>query len=193
MSEQQPPAPRRKRHLLRKIFLTLVVIIGIFALIVAMQPADYRIERSATIAAPTPVVFNQVNDFHNWQAWSPWTKLDPSAKNSFEGPSSGDGAIFAWSGNDKIGEGRMTITESQPTDLVKIKLDFIRPFADTANVDFTFKPQGEQTQVTWGMAGHKNFLGKAICLFMNMEKMVGPDFERGLAQLKTVSETAAHK
>jgi hypothetical protein len=193
MTETPPSVPRRKRRLLSKLLLVLVVLIAIFTLIVALQPADYRVERKATIAAPPPAVFAQVNDFHNWQAWSPWTKLDPSAKNSFEGPSSGDGAIFAWSGNDKIGEGRMTITQSHPTDLVKIKLDFIRPFADTANVDFTFKPEGDQTKVTWGMAGHKNFLGKAVCLFMNMEKMVGPDFERGLAQLKTVSETAAHK
>lgn len=191
MTEQE--ASTKKRHLLRNIFLVLLLLIGIFAIIVAVQPAEYRVERSATIAAPAPVVFNQVNDFHNWEAWSPWAKLDPAAKNSFEGPPAGAGSIFRWSGNDKVGEGLMTILESQPSDRVKIKLEFIRPFADTANTEFAFKPSGDSTAVTWSMSGHRNFLAKAICLFMNMDKMVGGDFEKGLAQMKTTAEAAARK
>src|SRR3954465_7895908 len=143
MSEELTPVPRKKRHIIRKVVLALVAIIAIFAVIVAFQPADYRVQRSATINAPPPVVFAQVNDFHNWEAWSPWAKLDPAAKNSFEGPPTGAGSIFRWSGNDKVGEGLMTILESQPSDHVKIKLEFIRPFADTANTDFAFKPQGD--------------------------------------------------
>jgi hypothetical protein len=193
MAVEEPTLPRKKRHIIRKIFIALLVIIAIFAVIVAVQPADYRVERSATINAPQPVVFAQVNDFHNWEGWSPWAKLDPAAKNSFEGPPAGAGSIFRWSGNDKVGEGLMTILESQPSDRVKIKLDFIRPFADTANVDFAFKPQGDQTAVTWSMSGHRNFMAKAICLFMNMDKMVGGDFEKGLAQMKTAAEAAARK
>src|SRR3954454_4734137 len=127
----------------KKILLVLLVAVAICAGVVALQPADFRIERSATIAAPAPDVFAQVNDFHNWEAWSPWAKLDPTAKNSFEGPPAGTGSIFRWSGNDKVGEGLMTILEPQPSDHIKIKLEFVRPFADTANTDFTFKPQGD--------------------------------------------------
>jgi uncharacterized protein YndB with AHSA1/START domain len=188
MTTDAPAVPPKKRHLLRKILLTLVVIIAILAIIIALQPADYLVQRSATIAAPPPVVFAQVNDFHNWEAWSPWAKLDPTAKNSFEGPPAGAGSIFRWSGNDKVGEGLMTILESQPNDRIKIKLDFIRPFTDTANTDFTFKPQGDQTTVTWSMTGHRNFIAKAVCLFMNIDKTVGGDFEKGLAQIKATAE-----
>src|SRR3982751_4607157 len=118
MTVEQPPVARKKRHILRKVFFTLVGIIAIFAVIVAFQPADYIVQRSATINAPSPIVFAQVNDFHNWEAWSPWAKLDPAAKNSFEGPAAGTGAKFSWAGNDKVGEGRMAITESHPSDLV---------------------------------------------------------------------------
>src|SRR4051794_19721177 len=179
--------------MIKKLLLTLAVIVLVFVAVVAMQPSEFRVERSATINAPSPIVFAQVNDFHNWEAWSPWAKLDPAAKNSFEGPPAGAGSIFRWSGNDKVGEGLMTILESQPSDHVKIKLEFIRPFADTASTDFAFKPQGDGTAVTWSMSGHRNFMAKAVCLFMNMDKMVGGDFEKGLAQMKTAAEAAAHK
>jgi len=193
MAVEEPVVPRKKRHILRKLFFTLIGVIAILAIVVAVQPADYLVQRSATINAPAPVVFAQVNDFHNWEAWSPWAKLDPTAKNSFEGPPAGAGAIFRWSGNDKVGEGLMTILESQPGERVKIKLEFIRPFADTANTDFTFKPQADGTAVTWSMSGHRNFMAKAVCLFMNMDKMVGGDSEKGLAQMKTAAEAAARK
>lgn len=179
--------------MLKKFLLVLVVLVVGFAGVVAMQPADYKIERSTTINAPPSVVFAQVNDFHNWEAWSPWAKLDPNAKNSFEGPSSGVGAIFKWSGNDKVGEGKMTLTESKPNELIRIRLDFLKPFEDTSNVEFTFKPQGDQTVVTWAMTGHKNFVGKAFCLFMNMDKTLGGEFDKGLASMKTAAETAAKK
>jgi hypothetical protein len=149
--------------------------------------------RSATIAAPADVVFSQVNDFHNWESWSPWAKLDPAAKNTFEGPTAGTGAIFKWSGNSEVGEGKMTVTESHPHDLIGIKLDFVRPFEDTCDVAFAFAPEAERTVVTWSMSGHKNFISKAVCMFMDMDKMVGGDFEKGLAQLKTVAEAAAGK
>jgi hypothetical protein len=166
----------------------LVAIVSVFAIAVALQPSDFRVERSATIAAAPAVVFEQVNDFHNWEAWSPWAKLDPNCKNSFEGPSSGKDAVFTWDGNDKVGAGKMTILESKPSELVRIKLEFVRPFAATNTAEFAFKPAAEQTAVTWSMSGQNNFVGKAFCLFMNMDKHVGGDFEKGLASMKQVAE-----
>jgi uncharacterized protein YndB with AHSA1/START domain len=177
-----------------KIFLiALAVIVVLFVIIVAMQPADFRITRSATITAPPEAVFAQVNDLHNWEAWSPWAKLDPAAKSTYEGPAAGVGAAFAWCGNNKIGEGRMTITESRPNELVRFKLDFLKPFKASNTAEFTFKPEANQTAVTWSMYGKNNFIGKAIGLFMNCDKMVGGQFETGLAQLNSVTETATRK
>jgi hypothetical protein len=176
--------------MLKKILIALAAIVVVFVGVVAMQPSDFRIVRTATMSAPAPAVFAQVNDFHNWEAWSPWAKLDPAAKNSFEGPSAGTDAIFRWAGNKEVGEGSMTITESRPSDLIRIKLEFLKPFAATNSAEFTFKPDGDQTAVTWSMAGKNNFISKAICLFMNMDKMVGGKFEEGLAQMKSVVEAA---
>ena len=179
--------------MLKKILIGLVVVVLVFAGVVALQPSDFRVTRSATIAAPPAVVFSQVNDFHKWQAWSPWAKMDPAAKNNFEGAPAGTGAVFTWDGNSKVGEGRMTLTESLPPDLIRIKLDFVRPFAGTNSVEFTFRPEGNQTVVTWTMAGKNNFLARAICLFMSMDKMVGGEFEKGLAQMKAIAEAAASR
>jgi uncharacterized protein YndB with AHSA1/START domain len=174
--------------MLKKILLGLVVVIVVFVIIVAVQPSEYRIERSAAMNAPPADVFAQVNDFHNWEAWSPWAKLDPNAKNTFEGPTSGTGAIFTWSGNDQVGEGRMTIIESRPNELIRIKLDFVKPFESTCTTEFTFKPDGKQTVVSWSMFGHNGFVAKAFCLFMNMDKTLGGEFEKGLANMKAVVE-----
>src|SRR3954469_2961632 len=121
----------------KKILLALVVIVAVFAGVVAMQPSDYRVVPSATMAAPPADVFAQVNDFHNWEAWSPWAKLDPASKVTFEGPAAGTGAVFKWSGNSEVGEGIMTVRESRPTELVRINLEFIRPFASTCTTEFT--------------------------------------------------------
>ena len=172
------------------ILATLVVV---FVLVVALQPSEFRVVRSTTIAAPPAEVFAQVNDFHNWDAWSPWTKLDPACKYTFEGPAAGTGAVYTWSGNDQVGEGRMTILDSRPVEQVRIKLDFVKPFESTATVEFDFKAEGEQSKVTWTMHGENNFLSKAFCLFVNMDKMLGSDFEKGLAQMKAVAEANAKK
>jgi uncharacterized protein YndB with AHSA1/START domain len=177
----------------KKILVALAVIIIVFVVVVALQPATYRVTRTAAISAPSADVFAQVNDLHKFPDWSPWAKLDPAVKNTIEGPPAGAGAIFSWVDNKKVGEGRMTITESRPNDLIRMKLEFIKPFASTATTEFTFKSEGNQTAVTWNMFGENNFMAKAFCLFMNMDKMVGGDFERGLANLKSVSEAAAHK
>jgi len=176
--------------MLKRILIALAVIVIVFVGVVAMQPSEFRIVRTATIAAPAPAVFAQVNDFHNWEAWSPWAKLDPAAKNSFEGAAAGAGATFRWAGNKEVGEGSMTITESRPSDLIRIKLEFLKPFAATNTTEFTFKPEGNQTAVTWSMAGKNNFIAKAFCLFMNMDKTVGGDFEKGLARMQSVVQAA---
>ena len=173
--------------MLIKIFLgvaaAVVLVVGVLAVIVARQPDEFRIERRATIAAPAPALFAQVNDFHNWEAWSPWAKLDPAAKNSFAGAPAGKGAVFSWAGNSKVGEGRMTIVESRPDELVRIKLEFLRPFRATNTAEFTFKPEGERTAVTWSMYGHNKFIGKAVGLFVNMDKALGAEFDKGLRSL----------
>jgi hypothetical protein len=174
--------------MLKKISLAVVALLVLLAMIITMQPASYRIMRSIKIAAPAPAVFEKVNDLHAWDAWSPWAKLDPAMKVTYEGPASGTGAISKWSGNSQVGEGRMTILESKPNELVRIKLDFLKPMEDTATSEFAFKPDGDQTAVTWTMSGDRNFVAKAFCLFMNMDKMVGGEFEKGLAKLKTDAE-----
>jgi len=166
------------------------IVLG-FCVVAALQPDELHVERSALISAPPAVVFAQVNDLHKWQEFSPWAKRDPAAKNTFEGPPAGTGAVFAWAGNAEVGEGRMTIVESRPNELVRFRLDFRKPFAGTNDVEFTFIPQGDQTQVVWTMTGENDFVAKAIGLVMNMDAMIGGDFEQGLADLKKVSESAA--
>jgi uncharacterized protein YndB with AHSA1/START domain len=174
----------------KKILVAIAAVVVVFVVVVAIQPSEFRITRTATISAPAPAVFAQVNDFHNWETWSPWAKLDPAAKTTFEGQSAGTGAIFRWAGNKEVGEGSMTITESHPPDLIRIKLEFLKPFAATNTTEFTFTPEGNQTAVTWSMAGKNNFIAKAICLFLNMDKMVGGQFEKGLVNMKSVVEAA---
>lgn len=167
------------------------VVVGLFLIVVAMQPAEFRITRLAKMSSEPTRVFEQVNDFHKWEAWSPWAKLDPNAKATFEGPDSGEGAKFSWAGNDKVGEGTQTIVESKPDERIRIRLDFEKPMKDTSEAEFTFKPEGEQTVVTWSMYGKKNFVSKAFCMFMDMDKMIGSEFEKGLASLKTIVEKPA--
>jgi uncharacterized protein YndB with AHSA1/START domain len=174
--------------MLLKILIPVAVIVLGFLVVVAMQPADFRVTRTATIAAPAAAVFAQVNDSHNWQAWSPWEKMDPAMKRTYEGAPVGRGAIYAWVGNKEVGEGRMTVTESRPNELIRIKLEFVKPFRATNVAEFSFEPRGDQTAVTWTMTGEKNFLTKAIHLFMNIDRMVGGSFETGLAQMKALVE-----
>jgi uncharacterized protein YndB with AHSA1/START domain len=177
--------------MLIKILIGLAVLVGLLVIVITVQPSEFRITRTTTVAAPPSAVFAQVNDFHRWEAWSPWAKLDPAVRNTFEGAPAGTGAVFAWAGNSKVGEGRMTITESRPSELVRIKLEFLKPFAAINTAEFTFKPQGDRTAVTWSMFGRNNFIGKAVCLVMNMDKTLGGEFDKGLAAMKSVAEAAA--
>ncbi len=173
----------------KKALLVIVALVAVLAVVIALQPSTYRVARSTTIAAPPEAVFAQVNDFHAWNAWSPWARLDPHVKNTFEGPAAGTGAIFKWEGNAKVGQGAMTLTDSHAPDRIRIKLEFLKPFASTCDTGFDFAAADKGTRVTWTMSGTCGFLDKAFCLFMGgMDRMVGPDFERGLAQMKAIAE-----
>jgi len=177
--------------MLKKIIIGLGVIIVVFLVVVARQPSEFSVNRTAKMNAPAQIVFRQVNDFHKWEAWSPWAKKDPQAKNSFEGAPAGKGAQFSWDGNKDVGAGRMTITESRPYELILINLEFFKPFKGVNTTEFTFMPEGQGTVMSWTMSGKKNFISKAICMFMSMDKMVGGDFEKGLAEIKAISEREA--
>ena len=177
--------------MLRKILIgfgVLLVLLAVFSVVVALQPNEYRVERSVSIGAPPEIVFLQVNDFRKWEAWSPWAKLDPNAKATFSGASQGQGAKFAWSGNDQVGEGTMTLVESLPARLVKIDVEFTKPMVGSTISEFSFRPQGNATEVKWASYGAQNFIGKAICLFVSMDRMLGADMEKGLTQLKAATE-----
>jgi len=175
--------------MLKKILIALAALVLIFVVVVALQPSEFQMDRSTTIAAPQADVFAQVNDFHKWDAWSPWAKLDPQAKVTFEGPPEGEGTVMTWSGNSEVGEGKMTLTESRPNELVKTRVDMVKPFEGTSTSEFTFKPEGDQTAVTWSVAAHHNFMEKALCLVMGGKTMMSDLMEKGLAQMKSVVES----
>ena len=177
--------------MLLNILIGVVAVILVLALVVAMRPSTFRVERSATIAAPPQLIFERVNDLRAWESWSPWEKKDPDMKRTFGGPAAGDGATYAWAGDKNVGEGRMTIERSEPPSLVIIKLEFFKPFAGTNMTTFRFTPAPEGTRVNWVMDGRYNFITKGVCLFMDMDKMIGNDFEAGLAALKAEAEAAA--
>jgi uncharacterized protein YndB with AHSA1/START domain len=179
--------------MLKKILIALVGIIALLAVVIALRPAQFRISRSTTISAAPATVFPLINNFRNWDGWSPWAKIDPEMKKSIEGAPAGVGSIYTWSGNNDVGEGRMTILESDPNERVRIRLEFMRPFASTNMTEFTLKPEGPGTSVNWDMSGENNFMSKAFDLFMNMDKTVGADFEKGLAQMKTTAEQQAQR
>ena len=174
--------------MLVKILVGIAVVLGALAAYIAMQPTEFSVSRSATFAAPAPAVFAQVNELKKWEAWSPWAKKDPQAKNSYAGPAAGTGASMSWAGNKEVGEGRMTIVESSPNALVRFKLEFFQPFAATNTAEFAIKEEGGRTALTWSMRGQNNFIGKAMCLVFDMDKMVGGDFEAGLAGIKAIVE-----
>jgi hypothetical protein len=175
------------------VLLSLAAVAVIFVVIVALQPSRFRVARSRFIEAPASIVFGKVNDLREFQTWSPFAKIDPQAQTKYEGPMAGAGAAFSWAGNHKAGEGTMLITKSQRDELVRFRLDFRKPFAATNTAEFVFEPQGDQTTVTWSMTGRSSFFFKALKLFMNCDKMVGREFEKGLNTLKTMCESSAGK
>jgi len=173
------------------LLVALAVVVVVLAIQIVTRPDDFRVTRSTLISAPPAAVFAQVNDFHQWENWSPWAKLDPNVRNTFTGPPAGPGAGFGWDGNSKVGAGRMTITESRPAEFIRIKLEFFKPFKATNTTEFTFKPEGALTNAGWSMFGKNNLPSKVMGLFMNFDRMIGGQFEQGLAKLKSIAETAA--
>lgn len=189
---REPSGVRKESgSMLVNILMVVAVLLVVFLVIVAMRPAEFRVTRSATIAAPAEAVFAHVNDLRKWDAWSPWAKLDPNEKKSIEGPSAGEGTICRWDGNKKVGAGSMTLIQSRPNELITLRLDFLRPFKATCTQQFEFRSAGDETMVTWTMAGQNNFMGKLMSLFMDCDKIAGGQFDQGLAQLKDVVEAEA--
>ena len=176
--------------MIKKLLLGLVAVIAIILVVASFQSEDMNVTRSATTSATPEAVFKIVNDFRQWDAWSPWSKLDPAMKKTFEGPPEGVGAVYRWSGNNEVGEGSMKLIESKPGEKVGMKLEFVRPFAGNNEVQFLFTPEGTGTKITWAMQSKKPFIGKIVGLFMDCEKMCGDQFLQGLASLKKVAEAA---
>lgn len=170
-----------------KIVGVVVVLVVALLAYATTRPDSFRLERQTTIKAPPEKVFANLNDFKLWGAWSPWEKLDPAMKRSYGASTAGKGATYSWA-SDKVGHGGMEITEANAPTALKLKLDFTKPFEAHNQVEFTLKPQGDSTQVTWAMFGPMGFMNKLFGVFMSMDKMVGKDFEAGLADLKAVSE-----
>lgn len=172
----------------KSIVIAVVVLIAAALALAATRPDTFRIERTIGIKAPPEKVFGFIDDFRQWPAWSPWEKKDPAMKRTLGQLASGKGAVYEWDGDKNVGKGRMEITESSPPSRVAIKLDFIKPFEAHNAVEFTLRPEGDTTRVTWAMQGPSPYLSKLMGLFFSMDRMVGGDFETGLANLKTVAE-----
>jgi len=161
-----------------------LLLLLVFLYFVSTKPDSFRIEREATLSAPPDKIFAILNDFHQWPAWSPWEKLDPDMKRDYSGSDSGVGATYAWEGNKKVGAGRMEIKESHPASKLVVKLDFLKPFAASNTTEFTLQPTPSGTHLTWAMHGPQPFMSKLMCSLINMDKLIGKDFETGLANLK---------
>ena len=177
--------------MIKKILIGFAALVAILLAVIATRPGNFRVERSATLSASPAVLFENVNNHHKFAVWNPFMKLDPNVKNTYGGPESGVGAVCSWEGNSNVGAGSCTIIESKPDELVRCRMDWKRPMEGTATVDFTFKPEGGKTVVTWAMYGKNTFMGKAMSLFMDCDKMCGPQFEKGLADLGTVAAATA--
>jgi uncharacterized protein YndB with AHSA1/START domain len=173
----------------KKFLLAVVILAAVASGLALMQPDTFRIERSALVKAPPERVFAYLNDFHQWPAWSPWERLDPAMQRAYSGAARGQGAIYTWSGNDDVGQGRMEIVDSTPPQTLAIRLDFVKPFESHNDVRFVLTPRPDGTAVNWTMSGRSPFVMKLIGLFTSVDEMAGPDFEQGLANLKEAAET----
>ncbi|HLJ88030.1 MAG TPA: SRPBCC family protein [Candidatus Angelobacter sp.] len=169
------------------IMVALPVLIALFLILAATRPDTFRVQRAANIRASSERIFPLISDFHNWGSWSPWEKLDPAMKRTFDGAASGKGSVYAWEGS-KAGAGRMEIMSAAPSSKIVIKLDFIKPFEAHNTVEFNLEGEGESTKVTWDMEGRSPYMMKVMGIFFNMDNRIGKDFEAGLASMKAVAE-----
>ena len=174
--------------MLKIIVLTIIVLIAALLIYAATRPDTFRVQRTTSMNAPPDKVFGLINDFHTWASWSPWEKKDPAMKKTHSGAPQGKGAVLEWDGNKDVGTGRMEVLESVPTSKIAIKLDFLKPFEAHNQAEFTLTSNASSTQVTWAMYGPQPFMMKVMDIVMNMDKMVGKDFEAGLANLKAIAE-----
>jgi uncharacterized protein YndB with AHSA1/START domain len=174
--------------MVRTIAIAVAVLLLALLGVAATKPDNFQVQRSATINAPPERIFALINDFHRWGSWSPFEKLDPAMQRTLSGAPSGKGAVYAWKGNAKAGEGRMEIVDAAALSRITIKLDFVKPFEAHNIVEFTLRRQGDFTNVTWDMQGPTPYFAKVIHVFVSMDRMVGRDFETGLANLKTLAE-----
>jgi hypothetical protein len=174
--------------MITSIAIIIVTVVVVVLVVAAFRPDSFRIERSASIKAPPETIFPLINDFHRWEAWSPWEKIDPAVKRTYSGAEGGKGAVYEWQGNRNVGQGRMEIVESTPSSRMLIKIDFLVPFEAHNTVEFTVNTQGDSSTVTQAMYGPCNFTSKLMGLFFSMEKMVGPKYDEGLASLKAIAE-----
>jgi hypothetical protein len=166
----------------------LVVVVGAILVYAATKPDTFRVQRSTSIKAAPDTIFALINDYRSWTAWSPYEKRDPALKRTYSGAAAGKGAVYEWEGNSQVGQGRMEITDTAAPSRVTIKLDFIKPFEGHNIAEFTLEPSGDTTNVTWAMYGPARYITKLMSVFINMDKMIGNDFETGLANLKTLTE-----
>ena len=174
--------------MLKTATIVVVALVALLLLYAATRPDTFRVERSVSIKAPPEKIFPLINDYQNWKTWSPYEKLDPAMKRTFSGPAAGKGAVYAWDSNSHAGVGRMEILDTSPPSKVAIKLDFTKPFEAHNLVAFTLEPQGDSTTVKWAMDGPVPYFAKIVHLFLNMDRLIGTDFESGLANLKAVAE-----
>jgi hypothetical protein len=170
------------------IAVVLAIAIAIVLILAAAKPDTFSVQRAAQVKAPPEKIFSLINDFHQWGAWSPWEKKDPAMKRSFSGTERGKGAVYGWEGNKNVGSGRMEILDASLPSKIVIKLDFFKPFEGHNTAEFTMLPQGDATNITWLMHGPAPFMSKVMQVFMNMDRMIGKDFEAGLANLKRLTE-----
>jgi uncharacterized protein YndB with AHSA1/START domain len=174
--------------MLKNIAIAVVVLVAAVLLFAATRPDNFSVERTASIKAPPEKIFPLITNLHSWGSWSPWENMDPAMKRTYSGAASGKGAVYAWQGNSKVGEGRMEITDVSPPSEVTIKLDFVKPFEGHNIAEFKLEPKGDSTNVTWTMYGPTAYVAKVIGIFVSMDSMIGKEFETGLANLKTVAE-----
>ena len=174
--------------MLKTIAIVVVLLIAVVLVFAATMPDDFRVQRTTSIKAPPEKIFPLINDLHRWGSWSPWEKMDPDMKRTYSGAANGKGAAYAWQGNRKVGEGRMEIADTSPPSKISIKLDFVKPFEAHNTAEFTLEPKGESTNVTWTMYGPSAYIAKVMGIFVSMDKMIGSDFETGLANMKAVAE-----
>jgi len=172
------------------VIIAFIVVVSVAALLVfaATKPGTFRVQRATSIKAPREKIFQHINDFRNWGAWSPYERLDPAMKKTYSGAASGKGAVYEWAGNGKVGTGRMQITDTAPPSKITIKLDFAKPIEGHYIAEFTLEPTGGSTTVTWAVYGPASFISKVMQVFLSMDSLLGKDFEAGLANLKLVAE-----